>query len=220
MTRFACTASLLLIGTLCGAGAAAAQTTASQPENSPWYAEFDAAATLGHRSASSVGGEGGYRATEDVDVFLEAGRMRNVGSSDLDARAQTIASAVGATANASYRVTYFDVGVRYHIMEMPTIHPYIAVGLGLAQVTAETGLGVNGVTVSPESLGVQFGSDLSGTEKKFYFMIGGGATWNFRERFFLDVTYRYGRISPKTGAIEGDQTIHTQRVQLGIGMRF
>jgi opacity protein-like surface antigen len=150
--------------------------------------------------------------------------MRNVGSVDLDARAQKVAAAVGATANASYRVNYFDAGVRYHIryqiLPLPTIHPYITLGLGVAQVKAETGLGVNGVTVPPESLGVQFGSDLSGVEKKLYFVIGGGATWDFGTRYLLDLTYRFGRISPKTSAIEGDQAIHTQRVQLGIGMRF
>src|SRR5258707_690103 len=106
MTRYVRTATLAILSVVAilgTAGAAAAQTTASQPANS-WYAEFNAAATLGHRSASSVGGEGGYRLTDDIEVFLEGGHMGNVGSADLDARVQKIASAVGGLGSASYRV--------------------------------------------------------------------------------------------------------------------
>jgi opacity protein-like surface antigen len=222
MTCLARTATLLLVATICGSGAAAAQATAVQPADPPWYAELNAAATLGHRSASSFGGEGGYRVRDDVDVFVEGGHMRNVGSADLDARAQKVASAVGATANASYRVTFFDAGVRYHILPMPTVHPYLALGLGVAQVKAETGLGVNGVTVSPESLGVQFGSDLNGVEKRAYLMIGAGATWDFGTRYLLDVTYRYGRLFPYSSGNppETEPAISTQRVQIGVGIHF
>jgi len=220
MTRFVCTAIVVLAVTVCSAVAAEAQTAARLPADGPWYAEFAAAATLGHRSSSSVGGEGGYRLTKDFDVFFEGGHIRTVGTADLDARAQLVAGAIGATANASYHVSYFDAGVRYHIKQITRVHSYVAVGLGAAHVRADTGLGVNGVTVSPDSLGVQFGSDLSGAETKFYLMLGGGATWDFKKRYFVDASYRYGRIAPKTSAIEGDQPINTQRVQIGIGLRF
>ena len=37
---------------------------------------------------------------------------------------------------------------------------------------------------------------------------------------FVDATYRYGRIFPKTDTIENDVAITTQRVQAGVGIRF
>src|SRR5262249_50917734 len=69
-------------------------------------------------------------------------------------------------------------------------------------------------------LGVQFGSDLSGTENKGLFMIGAGVTYPFSDRFFADITYRFGRIFSKTSAIENDTGINTQRAQIGLGVKF
>ena len=41
----------------------------------------------------------------------------------------------------------------------------------------------------------------------------------FATRYFVDLSYRYGRISAKT-VIPNDTAISTQRVQVGIGIRF
>src|SRR5262249_32091741 len=158
--------------------------------------------TFGHKSSGSVGVEAGGQLGGPIGVFIEGGRMMNVGTDDLDARALKIANAVGATASASYKVNYFAVGVRVAPDFALRARPYVVLGGGVASVRAETAFAVNGTTVPPESLGVQIGSDLSGSEKKGYFTIGGGVMYPLMTRFFVDGSYRYGHISAKTDAIE------------------
>ncbi len=220
MMRCARVATLWLVGILSGGAAFAQTSTPSTGSERPFYAELDVAATLGHKSDQSVGGEAGMRILSGLDVFLEGGRMGNVGTTELDARALKIANAVGASSSASYKVNYFDAGVRYTVPVTSMAHPYLAFGVGMAQVTSETVLSVNGSAVPPASLGVQFGSDLNGTERKALIMFGGGATVTFATRYFVDLSYRYGRILPKTSVIDGDVAINTQRAQVGVGVRF
>lgn len=221
MMRFARVASYVVIGLFAVSARAQAQPpVGSTADAGRFYAAFTAGATFGHKSSGSVGAEAGGRVTEAIDVFIEGGRMMNVGTQDLDNRALTIANAVGATASASYKVNYFSVGVRVTPQLYLPVHPYGLFGFGLAQVRAETALAVNGNTVPPESLGVQFGSDLNGTEKKPLLTLGGGVTYPFATRYFVDVSYRYGRILAKTGTIENDKGINTNRAQFGVGVRF
>src|SRR5947209_1242403 len=220
MMRFARIVSCAVIGLVGAAAATQAQTPAASTEPSPFYAGVTFGATFGHKSSGSVGAEFGARVSGPAAVFVEAGHMMNVGTSDLDARAQTIANAVGATASASYKASYFAVGVRVSPDLALAYRPYVAIGGGVAHVTAETALAVNGTTVPPESLGVQFGSDLNGAENKPYFTIGAGVSYPFRNRFLLDASYRYGHISAKTGVIENDKGINTQRLQALVGVTF
>ena len=146
--------------------------------------------------------------------------MFNVGTADLDERALLIGNAVGATVSTSYKVNYFDGGIRYSPPMPWMVHPYLLFGVGLASVRAETALAVNGNTVPPESLGVQFGTDLNGTSRKALITIGGGVTYPLMKRYFIDASYRYGRIfaNAEEGAV--DKGINTQRAQLGFGVRF
>ena len=51
-------------------------------------------------------------------------------------------------------------------------------------------------------------------------LIALGVSRNFMEKYFFDVSYRYGPIFPKSGTIEDDKTIQSQRLQLGVGIRF
>lgn len=51
-------------------------------------------------------------------------------------------------------------------------------------------------------------------------MFGGGATVTFATRWFVDLSYRFGRILPKTSVIDLDAAINTQRAQVGVGVRF
>ena len=224
MVRFARVASVLAFGLL-AAPVAQAQTSAAGTDQSLFYADFTAGATFGHKSSGSVGAEGGYHVADDVDVFVEGGRMANVGTQDLDNRASTIANALGATFSASQKVGYFDVGVRYHLpdhwvsrarVRSTVLHPYVAFGVGVAHVRNETVLSING---TPD-VNVQYGSDLNGTLNKALVMFGGGVTAPFAKRFLVDVSYRYGRIFAKTGEIENDVGINTNRLQFGFGVRF
>src|SRR5262245_44249839 len=219
MMRFARAVSWAVIGLLALAVPGQAQTPAGS-DSSRYYVEVNGGATFGHKSSGSIGGEGGVHLTGPYSVFVEGGHMANVGTQALDDRALLIANAVGATASASYKVNYFDAGLRYLLPIQSTLHPYAVLGLGVASVKAETALAVNGTTVPPETLGVQFGADLDGSTSKFFLTLGGGITYPFAKRYFIDGSLRYGRIFPKKSVIEDDTGINTARLQVGAGVRF
>jgi opacity protein-like surface antigen len=231
MKRFArvvpCCALVAVLACVTPARAQSSQSPSSQagPETARYYAEIDGGATFGHKSSGSIGAEAGYRFSGPYTVFFEGGRMMNVGTSHLDDRAAVIANAVGATFSASYKVNYFDGGLRYLLpanvvgRRLSTWHPYATIGVGVAQVRAKTEFAVNGSTVPPESLGIFLGDDLNGTVNKALLTIGGGVTYELMRRYFVDGTYRYGRIF-KSDALEADRGINTSRLQVGFGVRF
>ena len=150
----------------------------------------------------------------------DPGAGRNVGTQHLATRAQTIATAVGATANAAQRVTALDAGVRVRWPPSSRLQPYLAVGAGVARVRTETAFSVNGTSVAADARGIQLGSDLSGTVTKPVVVVGVGVTWTPRSRAFGDVSVRSSRILPRTSRIPHDQGIDTVRLQAGVGIRF
>ena len=93
MKHFARYATLLILLAACGIGTAHGQTAG--PDRG--YAEFTVGPTFGHKSSSAIGGEAGYTLTDALQVFLEGGRMGNVATTDVDARAQIIGNAIGAS---------------------------------------------------------------------------------------------------------------------------
>src|SRR4029077_18792917 len=119
-----------------------------------------------------------------------------------------------------YKVTFFDAGIRYAPQMGWKAQPYLMTGFGVASVEAETVLSGNGTAVPPGSLGVQCGNDLNGTVTKTMFVIGGGAMYPLSTRYFVDGSFRYGRIFPKTSEIDGDTGINTLRAQVGFGISF
>jgi opacity protein-like surface antigen len=196
------------------------QTTANEPK---MFADFNIAATLGHKSDAAVGGEWGIEVIRNIDVFAEFGHMGNVATSDFDARAHLIADNIGATAGSTaQKVNFFDAGVRYRFSPYGMWRPYALFGIGVAHVSNEASFSQNGtdITGSLPDFGVELGADLSGSLNKAIIIVGGGVNYVFRGRYFADLSYRYGGILPKTGTIENDVAIHTQRVQVGIGLRF
>jgi opacity protein-like surface antigen len=79
---------------------------------------------------------------------------------------------------------------------------------------------VNGTDVNVADRGVQLGGDLSGTTTKGFVVGGLGVNVPFLKRLYLDIGYRYGRILSKTGDVETDTSINTQRVIVGVGVTF
>jgi opacity protein-like surface antigen len=227
MKRFACVAAVCLVATLgVGAVSAQAQTTSSGPDPKR-YVEINFGPTLGHKSDKFVGGEAGLRVAEGLYVIIEASHMGNVATTDLDDRAtiianylagQTDTAAVG-TATTAFKVNHLAAGLRYNINYLPMVHPYILGAVGIAHVKTEVAFSVNGTVIDPASQ-VQLGSDLSGTLNKTMIVVGFGVNVPFATRFFADLGYRYGRILAKTGNFETDTSIPTQRVVLGVGVRF
>src|SRR5579864_2028161 len=220
MTRLVRVATLVVCSALTGAGLCLAQVPAAGTDQSRAYLEVTAGATVGHNSSGSFGGEAGVRVMHGLDAFLEGGRMKNIGTSDLDARALIIGNAVGAVTAAHYEVNFVDLGVRYHVPMTGRLHPFVVFGAGLAQVRSVTTFTVNGVVTPPPALGVVLGSDLSGALKKPLLTLGGGASVTFAKSFFADGSIRYGRIFPKTSQIENDTGINTVRIQFGLGVKF
>jgi len=64
MKRFACVAAVCLVATL-GTGVRSAHAQAAPAADSQMYAEINFGPTLGHKSDAFVGGEFGYRLTEN-----------------------------------------------------------------------------------------------------------------------------------------------------------
>ena len=222
MKRLARYSTVIALMTACWVGTAGAQTAVAAAGDR-WYGELTAAATLGHKSDSSIGGELGYDWIDERQLFFEVGRMGNVATSALEARAQIPAGAIGATVSSiAQKAVYFDAGLKYRLAPRGMWRPYGLIGLGAARVTTDTHFSVNGtdVTGQLDQFGVQLGSDLSGSVTKFFLTVGVGANVPFGKRYLADLSYRYGRIFPRSGAIEDDAGVNTQRVQAGIGIRF
>jgi opacity protein-like surface antigen len=214
--------TLMAVLLACGAGTARAQTPgAAAPERG--YAEVTAGATFGHRSNSSIGVEAGYRlldinspVVDELHVFAEVGRMGDVATADVDARALLVANAIGASVSTMQEATYFDAGLKFRLMQLSygAWRTYVLFGVGAAQVkTSANFSGGSGVQVL-------LGQDLSGTLTKPLVTVGVGTNAKIGKRLLIDITYRYGRIFPKPDQIENDVAINTQRLQAGIGIRF
>ena len=182
------------------------------------YVEVAVAATLGNTSDKAVGGEAGIRFATFFEVFLEGGHIGNAATADFAARGQKVANNLGANVSGVQKVNYFDVGIRYHVPVVMAVHPYVALGAGIAQVTNSTVFTINGAPVDPSQIAL--GSDLSGTVKKTFIMFGLGADYAFTKQFFVDASYRFGRILPNTSETENDVAINTNRIQIGVGVRF
>jgi hypothetical protein len=209
-------------------GTAWAQTTS--PDEGRIYAEFTAAATLGNKSDKSVGFEAGYLVTRSWEVFVEGGRLGNVGTDDLDARAQKIANFIGGSSSAVQKATFFAVGVKYVFPAViDTFRPYIGFAAGAAKIKTEVNFVVGGTDVTSQlsagipSLGIpaiELGNDLTDSLTKSFITIPIGIRGTFLKRYVVDGSYRWGRIGPRPEDIDADVPITAQRVQIGIGIRF
>jgi opacity protein-like surface antigen len=220
MKRFACVAAVCLVATL-GIGARSAQAQAAPAADSKMYAEFNFGPTLGHKSSAFVGGEFGYRLTPDLDLVVDISHMNNVGTTELDDRAAIIASFLGGTAATGFKANTFAFGARYRIPVAANLNPYVLGAVGVAHVKTEVEFTVNGTTIDPATRpDLQLGDDLSGSTNRTLLVIGFGVNMPFKQRYFADLGYRYGQIFSKTLDNESLGSIPTQRIVLGVGIRF
>jgi opacity protein-like surface antigen len=86
-------------------------------------------------------------------------------------------------------------------------------------VKTETEFADNGSVIDPSSR-VQLGSDLTGTTTRVMFVFGVGVKVPFKSQFFADLGYRFGAIGSKSTDTEPLESIATQRIVLGIGVKF
>jgi len=216
---------MVLGGILAFSAATLQAQTPAATSTDPYYAAFTVGATLGQTTGAVFGAEGGWSLNPSWDLFVEAGRMSNAKTEKTDVAASTISQYLagltgGATTfDAKVRVPYVDVGARYKLpmrARFP-LQPYVGVGIGAAKVSPNVTFTVNGTNVTArllDTFGVQLGSDLSGSQTKAFLTVGLGTQFRPLASRLGHVSYRYGRV------FLPDQELNTNRVQVGIGVRF
>ncbi len=203
-------------------GSASAQSGGS---DGPFAVQFTVGPTFGNASDLSLGGEFDFKLGTEWEVFLEGGRMRNVATSAMEDSAQVVVDALGGSASITQKANYFNAGIKYLLVPFGGgYQPYLGVGAGVAQLRKEVTFTIGGTELTEEALlndyGVQLGGDLAGTSNRPMFTVLGGVSRTFAGSAFLDVSYRYGAILADTDSFDEDTTTHTQRLQIGIGIRF
>jgi opacity protein-like surface antigen len=220
---------LMVSGIVLG-GVAEAQTTSGGGAGAPpgdFYVEGVAQSAFSNVTSQSYGAEAGYTITTGLQVFVEAGRIRDAATSDLGLNAQTISGAViqvlkdiGSPASVGYTVkepvSFGVAGLKYLIPIASNVEPYVMGGFGVARYTKDVRFLVGGtdVTGNLAQYNVVLGSDLSGTFTSPMLSLGLGVIWPVRQPLIVDFQYRYGRI------FADNQGINVNRVGVGIGFRF
>lgn len=207
-----------VVGMTAFAGVAHAQAPTLADDSG--YVQVFAQSAFGNVTSQSYGGEIGVAVSPSLQVFIEAGQVRNVATEQIGAAAQTIATALTqlqpAAVDYSVRqpVTFFAAGVRYPIaMPGAKLHPYVLGGFGVARVKNDVTFQIGGVDSSIDQY-VTLGDDLSGSVTKPMVTLGGGVVWPAWRQLAIDVQFRYGRIFT-----EGSGT-NIGRAGLGLGYRF
>lgn len=203
-------------------GSASAQSGAA---DAPFSVQFTVGPTFGHSSDLSLGGEFDYKLGTEWEAFVEVGRMRNVATSAMEDAAQVVVNALGGSASIAQKANYFNAGIKYLLVPFGGgYQPYLGLGAGMAQLRKDVRFTIGGTELSEDQLlnqyGVQLGADLAGTSNRPMFTVIGGVSRNFGGSAFFDVSYRYGAIFAKKDLIEDDTVTNTQRLQVGIGLRF
>src|ERR1700737_5036458 len=115
---------VLVVSVIVLSGIAEAQTTAGRaggPDPDTAYCEGFAQSAFGNVTSQSYGVEAGYTISTGLQVFVEAGRIRDVATSDLGVNAQTIAGALIQSQSNTVRYTVKEpvsfgvAGVKYLI---------------------------------------------------------------------------------------------------------
>lgn len=215
---------LVMVCSLITAGLSGQAFAQSSATDSPFAAQFTVGPTFGHTFDVSFGVELDYRLGTEWEVFLEAGRMRNVATQAIEDAAQTIVNAIGGSASVGQKATYVDLGVKYLLVPMGGYQPYVGVGVGGAQLKRDVKFTVGGTELTEEQLltrhGVQLGNDLAGNSTRPIFVALAGISRDFGGNAFVDLSYRYGAIFAKKDFIENDSITNTNRIQVGVGIRF
>ena len=211
-----------VIGTLALSGVARAQTPASAPDADRGYVEAVIQSAFGNVTSQSYGAEGGVTVRPNIQVFVEAGMVRDVATSSIGTAAQVIAGFLSQTqANVAFRVkepvTFGVAGLKIIVPMEGRLRPYVLAGAGVASVTQDVAFTVGGsdvTSVLATQYGVQLGTDLSGSFTKPMIVAGAGAMWPAWQRLVVDLQFRFGRILAEDGGI------NVSRAGIGIGVRF
>ena len=212
----------LAIAILAFGPAAAAQTPAAAQDADKGYVEGVVQSAFGNVTSQSYGAEIGVTVKPNIQVFVEAGMVRDVATSSIGAAAQLIAGFLSQTqANVAFRVkqpvTFGVAGLKFVVPTAGPIRPYVLGGGGMASVKQDVTFTVGGSDVTSNltsQYGVQLGTDLSGSFTKPMLVAGAGAMWPAWKRLVVDIQFRFGRIFAEDGGI------NVSRAGIGVGVRF
>ena len=222
MTRRVQVLAAVCAGLLAGVGQASAQPSAA---DRPIAVEISGGAALGHKSSGTVSVEADYSLNPSLALFAEYGFVGNVAPAFESDRANIVAALIGGSASVKDKAAMFDFGAKY-VLKPVFAHysPYVGVAAGVARVTKDTKITVNGTALDEAALlsqyGVQLGNDLAGETSKGTFGVLFGVSRDVGDRYAVDLSYRYTRIFPKTAEIDGDQALNVSRIQVGFLVRF
>lgn len=180
------------------------------------YVEVVAQSAFGNVTSQSFGGEVGFRVARGVQVYVDAGYVRDTTPTSLGASAQAIAADItskggGASYSVKQPVTFGVAGIKYLFpVDQSTFAPYVMVGGGAARVQKDVNFTVSTGQVSDY---VTVGTDLAGNETKGMLSLGIGVDWALGKVFVLDLQYRYGRVFTSEG-------LNINRAGAGFGVRF
>ena len=206
----------IFVGALGFASVAHAQPAAA----SKGYVEVYGQSAFGNVTSQSFGAEAGVAVAPRLQIFVDVGQVRDTSPASLGANAQLIAgflsqsqSGVGFTVNQP--VTFGVGGVRY-VFPAGKVEPYVLGGAGMGRVKRDVAFTIGGsdVTNNLQQYGVALGTDLSGSETKAMFSLGGGIAWPAWQRLVFDFQYRYGRV------LTSDDGLNVNRAGVGVGVRF
>jgi len=167
-------------------------------------------------SSQSFGGELGVTIHPGIQIFVDAGYVRDTTTSDLSANAQRIAADItakggGGSYSVKQPVTFGVGGIKYYLpVDQSRFAPYVMAGGGAASVQKNVNFAVAHGSVSDY---VTIGSDLAGSETKGMFSAGIGADLAFGKMFVVDLQYRFGRVFTTGG-------LNISRLGAGVGLRF
>jgi opacity protein-like surface antigen len=216
----------LVVGAFILGGVADAQTAAPAGGTADkGYVEVAGQSAFGDVTSQSYGVEAGITIRPQMQVFVEFGRTLNVAPSSLGTAAQLIAGAISnyqsnVGFSAKEPATFFNGGIRYAFeVHGSRAQPYVLAGAGVAQLKRSVTFTVNGTDVtanlSQDQYGdVVLGSDLSGSETKAMFVLGGGLALPVWQMVVIDLQLRYGHI------FASDAGINVTRAGVGLGVRF
>lgn len=213
-------------GVMCLAAFGLAAQAAAQPKGDrPISIEFGGGPSFGGSSSGTYGIDAGYAVTPKFTVFVEVGQIGNVAPGFIVDRANTIAAALGGSAEIKDKATFGDIGVKYMLKpNTASYQPYVGFGVGAASISKKPTFTIGGASLNEDQLlsqyGVQLGSDLAGSGTKTTFVVLGGVTKAIGERYGIDISYRYNRVLPKTDLIDSDEGINAQRLVFGAFIRF
>ena len=212
----------LAITVLAWGSPASAQTPPAVQDADRGYAEVLLQSAFGNVTSQSYGAEIGVTVRPNLQVFVEAGQVRDVATAEIGTAAQLIAGFLSQTqSNVAFKVkepvTFGVAGIKYLIPIESKLRPYVLGGFGIASVTQDVAFTVGGTDVTSSlasAYGVQLGTDLSGNYTKPMIVAGAGAMWQGWQRLVVDAQFRFGRI------LAEDSGVNVSRAGIGVGVRF